>query len=51
MILLEDKDMRYGIEVDDMRLRNVLIAVNDMDRAIRFYQKAYKNTPASTGWG
>ena len=41
MILPEDRDMRFGIEVDNMRLRNVLIAVNDMDRAIRFYKEIF----------
>lgn len=32
-------DMRLGIGVDSMRLKNVLIAVNDMERAIRFYKE------------
>ena len=41
MILPEDTDMRFGIEVDNMRLRNVLIAVTDMDRAIRFYKEIF----------
>lgn len=41
MILPEDRDMRYGIEVDSMRLRNVLIVVNDIDRAIRFYKEIF----------
>ena len=41
MILPEDRDMKFGIEVDRMRLRNVLIAVNDMDRAIRFYKEIF----------
>ena len=41
MILPEDRDMRFGIEVDNMRLRNILIAVNDMDRAIRFYKEIF----------
>ena len=39
MILPEDRDMKFGIEVDNMRLRNVLIAVNDIDRAIKFYNE------------
>ena len=30
-----------GLYVDNMRLRNVLIAVNDMDRAIRFYKEIF----------
>ena len=29
------------LEVDSMRLRNVLIAVNDIDRAIRFYKEIF----------
>jgi catechol 2,3-dioxygenase-like lactoylglutathione lyase family enzyme len=29
------------MEVDGMRLRNVLIAVNDIDRAIRFYKEIF----------
>ena len=33
--------MKFGIEVDDMRLKNVLIAVNDMDRAIKFYNELF----------
>ena len=41
MILPEDRDMKFGIEVDSMRFRNVLIAVNDMDRAIRFYEEIF----------
>ena len=41
MILPEDRDMKFGIEVDSMRFRNVLIAVNDMDRAIRFYKEIF----------
>ena len=39
MILPEDRDMKFGTEDNDMRLRNVLIAVNDMDRAIDFIKK------------
>ena len=31
----------FGGEVDGMRLRNVLIAVNDIDRAIRFYKEIF----------
>lgn len=31
----------FGGEVDIMRLRNVLIAVNDIDRAIRFYKEIF----------
>ena len=31
--------MRLRIGVDSMRLKNVLIAVNDMERAIRFYKE------------
>ena len=30
-----------GLYVDNMRLRNVLIAVNDMDRAISFYKEIF----------
>ena len=41
MILPEDRDMKFGTEDNDMRLRNVLIAVNDMDRAIRFYKEIF----------
>ena len=41
MILPEGKDMKFGTEDNDMRLRNVLIAVNDMDRAIRFYKEIF----------
>ena len=41
MILQEDKDMGFGIEVEGMRLRNVLIVVNDMERAIRFYEEIF----------
>ena len=41
MILPEDRDMKFGIEVDNMRLRNVLIAVNDIDRAIKFYNEIF----------
>ena len=41
MILPEDRDMKFGTEDNDMRLRNVLIAVNDMDRAIRFYEEIF----------
>ena len=41
MILSEDRDMKFGTEDNDMRLRNVLIAVNDMDRAIRFYKEIF----------
>ena len=41
MILPEDRDMRFGIEVDNMRLKNVLIAVNDIDRAIKFYNEIF----------
>ena len=29
------------MEVDSMRLRNVLIVVNDMERAIRFYKEIF----------
>lgn len=32
---------KYGIEGNTMRLKNVLIAVNDMDRAIRFYKEIF----------
>ena len=31
----------FGGEVDSMRLRNILIAVNDIDRAIRFYKEIF----------
>ena len=31
----------FGGEDDGMRLRNVLIAVNDIDRAIRFYKEIF----------
>ena len=31
----------FRIKDNDMRLRNVLIAVNDMDRAIRFYNEIF----------
>ena len=41
MILPEDRDMRFGIEVDNMRIKNILIVVNDMDRAIRFYKEIF----------
>ena len=41
MILPEDRDMKFGTEDNDMRLRNVLIVVNDMDRAIRFYKEIF----------
>lgn len=41
MILPEDRDMKFGIEVDSMRLKNVLIVVSDMDRAIRFYKEIF----------
>lgn len=41
LILPEDRNMRFGIEVDSMRLRNVLIVVSDMDRAIRFYKEIF----------
>ena len=41
MILPEDRDMRFGIEGDNMRLKNVLIAVNDIDRAIKFYNEIF----------
>ena len=41
MILPEDRDMKFGIEVDSMRLKNVLIAVKDMERAIRFYKEIF----------
>ena len=30
-----------GLYVDNMRLKNVLIAVNDMDKAIRFYKEIF----------
>ena len=33
--------MKFGIEDNNMRLRNVLIVVNDMDRAIRFYKEIF----------
>ena len=41
MILPEDRDMKFGIEDDSMRLKNVLIAVNDMERAIKFYKEIF----------
>lgn len=30
-----------GIEVDNMRLKNVLIAVSDIDRSIKFYKEIF----------
>ena len=41
MILPEDRDMKFGTKENNMRLRNVLIVVNDMDRAIRFYNEIF----------
>ena len=41
MILPEDRDMKFGTKENNMRLRNVLIVVNDMDRAIRFYKEIF----------
>lgn len=36
--MVKEKELSIG---DDMKLRNVLIAVNDMDKAIKFYKEIF----------